>query len=248
MKTVAAISAFVLGLSSAAFAADLPTAKPAAPAPIMATTWTGFYIGAFGGYGAGNASITPDAFLTSLGSYPVTLDPRGGFVGADIGYNYQTASGFVYGAVADIAWADLTGTTCVDVHFCSGSPTDSYARGTVQWLSTLRAKAGFAVTNDALLYATGGLAVAGTRGYDSYVDSVNGMTAYATHVGWTIGAGLDYRLTSSLFLEAEYLYADLGTQNYNYSISPTSPLFGTDLATNVDLKVNLFKAGIGYKF
>jgi len=244
MKSVAAVSILVMGLSGAALAGGAMSAQP----PVMATTWTGAYIGGFGGYGAGTAAVSPDTFLTLAGSYPVTLDPRGGFIGADVGYNYQMNNGFVFGAVADMAWADIAGKTCVDVNLCSGDPDDSYAHGTVQWLATLRAKAGFAATSDLLIYATGGLAFAGGHGYDNNVTSIYGMSADATHVGWTIGAGLDYKLTPSLFLEAEYLYADLGRQNYVYSISPASGLSGDDLATEVDLKLNLFKAGIDAKF
>ena len=112
----------------------------------------------------------------------------------------------------------------------------------------MRAKAGFAATNSMLVYATGGVAFAGTHAYDNNVTSVYGMTANATHTGWTLGAGVDYKLTSSIFLEAEYLYADLGRQTYNYSISPSSGLGGADLATAVDLKLNLAKVSLNVKF
>lgn len=251
MKTTAAISVLLLSLAGSAYAADLPTMKSAPPAPMLATVasdWTGAYVGVFGGYASGTADVTPDAFLTGIGSYPVTLDPRGGFVGADIGYNYQTSGGLVFGGVADWAWADLTGKTCVDVNGCSGAPDDSYGHGKVDWLATVRAKAGFAPTNALFVYATGGVAFAGTKAYDNNVTGPYGMTAEATHTGWTIGAGLDFKLTSSIFLEAEYLYADLGKQTYNYSIATGSGLAGQDLATDVDLKLNLFKAGVGVKF
>ena len=227
MKALATISIVFLSFAGAAYAADLPTMKSAPAAPMLAVSdWTGPYAGVFGGYGAGTANVTPDAFLTGIGSYPVTLDPRGGFAGVDLGYNYQTSGGFVFGGVVDWAWADLSGKTCVDVNGCSGDPDDSYGHGRVDWLATLRAKAGFAATNNLLVYATGGLAMAGTHAYDNNVDPVNGMSADATHTGWTIGAGLDFKLTSSIFLEAEYLYADLGKQTYNYAISPSSPLYG----------------------
>ena len=73
-----------------------------APAPIIGERLDRVYIGGFGGYGAGTAHVTPDAFLTRLGSYPVTLDPHGGFVGVDIGYNYQTAAASFTAAVVDM--------------------------------------------------------------------------------------------------------------------------------------------------
>ena len=252
MKTIAAVSIFLFSFAGAASAADLPTAKsaPLAPTPALAASdWTGVYGGLFGGYALGTADVTPTGFLASpLGAYPVKLDPRGGFAGADVGYNYQTSGGFVFGGAGDWAWADLTGKTCVDVNGCSGAPDDSYGHGKVEWLATLRAKAGFAPTNALFVYATGGVAFAGTNAYDNNVTGPYGMSADATHTGWTVGAGLDYKLTSSIFLEAEYLYADLGKQTYTYSIASGSGLSGYDLTTDIDLKLNLFKAGVGVKF
>ena len=118
MKAIATVSIAVLSLAGAAYAADLPTVKSAPPAPVpvlAASDWTGVYGGLFGGYGAGTAAVTPGAFLTGIGAYPVTLDPRGGFAGLDLGYNYQTSGGFVFGGVVDWAWADLKGTTCVNI-------------------------------------------------------------------------------------------------------------------------------------
>lgn len=232
-------------------AADLPKVAKSTPAtPVAASTWTGVYVGAFGGFANGSAHIEPDAFLTDIGAYPVKMNLNGGFVGGAIGYNYEMNNGLVLGAVGDLAWARIKGATCVEatVGYCNGSYNDSYAHGTVNWLSTLRGKLGFAPSNDLLLYATGGLAIAGARGEDTYVDGANNMTAHTTQAGWTVGAGADYKLSSSVSLEAEYLYADLGKKDYRYSIASASQLFGEDLRTRSDLKLNLFKVGLNYHF
>ena len=233
------------------YAADLPKVAKSTPvAPVAVNTWTGVYVGAFGGFANGTAQIEPDAFLTDIGAYPVKMGLNGGFVGGAIGYNYEMNNGLVLGAVGDLAWASIKGTTCVEVTVghCDGSNNDSYAHGTVNWLSTVRGKLGFAPSNDLLVYATGGLAIAGVRGEDTYVDGTNNMTAHTTQTGWTVGAGADYKLSSSVSLEAEYLYADLGKKDLKYSITSSSGLYGEDLRTSSDLKLNLFKIGLNYHF
>ena len=73
----------LLAMMAAASAADLPRGTynaPAAYAPVY--NWSGLYIGAHAGYGwAGSGD----------------LNGRGGFVGAQIGYNYQLTPSFLIG-------------------------------------------------------------------------------------------------------------------------------------------------------
>ena len=82
-------------LSGAAFAADLPVyeAPPAmvSPTPI-AYNWSGFYIGAHGGYGFGSGAFDD-----------------GAVIGGQIGVNWQWNS-FVLGAEGDGSWVDFGGT------------------------------------------------------------------------------------------------------------------------------------------
>src|SRR3954464_9299574 len=58
MKKILLSSVALLGLSSVAFAADLPSRR-VAPAPYVAApvfTWTGFYVGVNAGYGFHNGN------------------------------------------------------------------------------------------------------------------------------------------------------------------------------------------------
>jgi outer membrane immunogenic protein len=50
------VSLGALGLASPVLGADLPYAKARGAAPAV-HDWTGFYIGAFGGYGFGNHNL-----------------------------------------------------------------------------------------------------------------------------------------------------------------------------------------------
>ncbi len=92
LRLAASASAFAL-LSSVAVAADLPTFSPP-PAPMLSTTpiaynWSGFYIGAHGGWGFGGGGFTD-----------------GAVIGGQIGVNWQFGS-FVLGAEADGSWVDF---------------------------------------------------------------------------------------------------------------------------------------------
>ena len=85
-----------LGMAPAA-AADLG-ARPYTKAPAAAiaiNNWTGFYIGAMGGYAQENSS--------DLGRL------SGGFAGGTVGYNWQNGN-LVFGLEADAAWADVGAT------------------------------------------------------------------------------------------------------------------------------------------
>ena len=85
-----------LGIAPAA-AADL-AARPYTKAPAAAiaiNNWTGFYLGAMGGYAQENSS--------GIGTL------SGGFAGGTAGYNWQTGN-LVLGIEADAAWADVGAT------------------------------------------------------------------------------------------------------------------------------------------
>ena len=87
------LAGVALSVATAASAADLPARPYAkAPAAVMspAYNWSGFYIGAMGGYGWG----------TDAGS--------GGFGGGTVGYNWQLpGSQFVFGVEVDAAGASI---------------------------------------------------------------------------------------------------------------------------------------------
>ena len=100
----------LVGMAAPASAADMAV-KARPPAPVVAPIydWTGFYIGANGGWGQSrNCWDFVDAaggILFAEGCH----DRSGGVVGGQIGYRWQ-ASQWVFGVEAQGDWADLSHT------------------------------------------------------------------------------------------------------------------------------------------
>src|SRR5882724_313397 len=113
MKKVLLSIALTAGFASSAFAADIPVKAPyIAPAQVVATNWTGCYVGAGGGYGMWNQEhITLDPtrvpFRTQVGS--VTTGGRGWFGTVQVGCDYQFAPRWVVGAFGDFDFGSLKG-------------------------------------------------------------------------------------------------------------------------------------------
>ncbi len=71
-----------------------------------------------------------------------------------------------------------------------------------------------------MVYGTGGLAFANIE----YNTSVNGLGSFYTgkkddmRTGYTVGGGVEYAFTNNLSAKVEYLYYDLGNNNYNAAL------------------------------
>src|SRR6202011_1908425 len=101
----------LVAMANTATAADL-AARPytKAPPPMIAALydWSGFYIGANGGWGSSRKewdNVTPGGlFLSEEGSH----DATGAVAGGQIGYRWQS-SAWVFGLEGQGYWADLRG-------------------------------------------------------------------------------------------------------------------------------------------
>src|SRR6185437_13309217 len=103
LSTVALIA---LGVTAPALAADM--AVKAVPPPIVAPIydWSGFYIGANGGWGQSHSCV--DFFNAAGTDFAGGCGDRsGGLFGGQIGYRWQTNQ-FVFGLEAQGDWADLS--------------------------------------------------------------------------------------------------------------------------------------------
>jgi outer membrane immunogenic protein len=226
--------AALLGTTAAAHAADLTVAPEAIAAPAPAFSWTGFYAGVHAGYGWADL----DTFYSeNLG---VGGKPDGFLGGGQVGYNYQLSNNVVLGLEADAALADLED---------DGKQGDSdFAFGTgakITALGTVRGRAGYAVDR-VLPYVTGGFAWANARtGVTVGGDAIPNFSFTDTKVftGWTVGAGLEYAMTSNITAKVEYLYADLGSKDLDPHAFDANNLLRADLSS-----LQTVKFGLNYKF
>ena len=158
MKKVLLVTASLIALSAAApaVAADL-AARPYTKAPAMIAAvydWSGFYIGANGGWGSSRNnwdSVLPFV-VGSEGSHNAT----GGTVGGQVGYRWQAGT-WVFGVEAQGNWADFKGSnasTLFGANFVNRSKTDAFGLFTGQ--------VGYAA-NNFLLYVKGGAAVTSNK-------------------------------------------------------------------------------------
>jgi outer membrane immunogenic protein len=246
--TAAAIAASTLAAGTA-FAADLP--RRSEPAPIVQVlpifTWTGFYVGINGGYvfetGKSTINGSPGLLATGFTPGPQKTLGDGYTIGGTIGYNYQIGN-FVVGLETDLAYVDL-GKTIVS----GAGPLVTTLSQNTSYLGTVRARVG--VTFDrALVYATGGLAYG-----DHYsATSISGLgrfwdgTKDETKFGYTVGAGLEYAITNNWSAKLEYLYYDLGKNEFQSQIATGPALPGVFAQTRGENKGNIVRAGINYRF
>lgn len=103
---------------------------------------------------------------------------------------------------------------------------------------SLRARLGYAM-GPALLYATGGLAVAHFR--TNYDEGATTDSTSNTKAGWTVGAGVEYAFSQKWTTRVEYRYSDFGTFTDN-------PATDSGFLYPTDVKTHAVRVGISYKF
>jgi outer membrane immunogenic protein len=184
---------------------------PAAAQPVP--NWTGFYIGANGGYGWSKDSTTaapfqnfPPAFGNTLIPFFTLSNPVNGAVfGGQLGYNYQIAPTWVIGVEGDFDGTGLNGASQSIVPEPFGVRTRGVSNGfsareKVEWLASVRARLGYA-WGPSLFYVTGG--GAWERVSDNFLLSTSFVagefgsssagSATATLSGYAVGGGSNGR-------------------------------------------------------
>ena len=72
----------------------------------------------------------------------------------------------------------------------------------------------------------------------------------STRVGWTIGGGVEYAITNNITIKGEYLYADLGSSNFNTigNAFAAANFPGVVASGKINYNASIFRAGVNYKF
>ncbi|RWF65253.1 MAG: porin family protein [Mesorhizobium sp.] len=224
MRKILLASILVIGSSEVAISADavidtLPVES--------AYNWSGAYLGGFIGYGFGDTEHLNPPGETG------NLDIDGVIGGVAVGYNYQVDH-YVLGVEADIAWSGIDGShgpALFNTFNCGSGPCETE----VNWLATIRGRAGYAFDN-ILPYVTGGVAIGGV---DARIQNAPTLQdGEETQIGWTVGAGIEYGITQQWTAKVEYLYTDLGDWRYDSD--------GSDFSATA--KFSAVKFGVNYRF
>jgi outer membrane immunogenic protein len=232
-------------LTPQASAADLAT-RPYTKAPPMIAAvynWSGFYIGANGGYGTSRK-----CWDQTVGFAPGVAegchDATGAVAGGQIGYRWQS-SAFVFGLEAQGDWADLSGRNTSTVFGVAN-------RTRVDAFGLFTGQVGYA-WNNALLYVKGGAAV--TR--DRYAGIGTGGLAGAefdraneTRWGGTIGVGFEYGFAPNWSVGLEYDHMFMGRHDVTLTATGATgaPVGSFSRTERIGQDVDLITARINYRF
>lgn len=206
----------ILLASAALFALTSVSSAADLALPPVVDDWSGFYIGIQGGYQFADISVDDTAGPLYSSDY------EGGFGGIYWGRNWQSGN-WVFG---------LDGSFQVSaVEEDAGIDPDVET----EFFSASRVRIGYAFDNF-LLFAAGGFTLAKVN-----VENIDGDDdAYLK--GFTVGAGVDYKISENWSARLEYLYAD-------YEEEHRTIFGGANTRYEIDVNdAHMIRAGFAYHF
>ena len=180
--------------------------------------WSGFYLGLQGGY-----AWSKDDW--EVGN--VSFDSDGMLLGGTAGFNGDTGS-WVFGAEADISWADVSGEQ-------SGCGIGGACETKMEYFGTFRGRLGYdlgSVDQGLLVYGTGGIAMGGLN-----YKSAGGGEDFNTGTGWVLGGGVETTFGETSSAKLEYLH---------YELEADATL--STAAFNPNTKGDIVRAGYNFRF
>jgi outer membrane immunogenic protein len=240
-----------------------PLQAQAAQAP----SWTGAYVGL--GLGARATRTDLTAISETVSVFATDLTDRANTRPFDnmafraspyVGYLWQFAPQWTAGVEGDFGYADRTTTRAgfTSIFLAdSQEPGESLAIRS-KWDASLRARLGYLVTPQTMLYATGGVAwqnveltstCTSTPCTGFFALSPGVVSSSATKTGWTAGGGLETVLWGHWLARAEYRYADYGKASFTVARSSTNPDFNPSVNIwDVAMRSHLATFGVTYRF
>jgi len=218
-------------------AADMAVkARPVAPLP-MIYDWSGFYIGANGGWGQSRNCWD---FVTAAGAIvtDACADRSGGLIGGQLGYRWQAGT-WVFGLEGQGDWADLSSTriSLINPALSTRVRTDG--------IGLITGQIGYA-WNAALLYVKGGAAVTSNR-FDilTTIGGVGLASASSTRWGGAVGVGFEYGFTPNWSFGVEYDHLFMGDANNSFSV--VNPIVA-GAVNRITQDVDMVTLRINYRF
>jgi outer membrane immunogenic protein len=200
LRQVAATVLFGLALTASGTASADGMPGSVKDAPVVAPTWSAFYVGAGVGYGlfaTENRYWEPNYAQTWKGE-----GGQGGLGTAVIGFDRQLHDRYVLGGFVEYDWSSM--------ELTYEDTTTPQQKFRMRDAFSVGGRAGFLLTPTSLLYVSGGYTWARGRS-DQYFDIVNGNQTFygATSLdlnGPFVGIGMETLLGHRLSLRAEGRY------------------------------------------
>jgi outer membrane immunogenic protein len=238
----AASMLLVLGTTGNASAADMAVKARPVVAPVIATPWTGCYIG--GNVGGGwtridTTRVSQDTIGPAFANYGRENDS--GFIGGgQIGCDFQTGN-LVLGVQGMFDYARINGQ-----HTLTDFPTFTETNN-LRSIITGTGRAGWLWTPALLGYVKGGVAWLNQRNQVLLPGGGLAESSSFTVPGMTVGVGLEYMFAPSWSIFAEY--------NYMWFLDDTAAHFTSapgllppGEVVNVSQRAQTALVGINYKF
>lgn len=230
--------------------------------------YKGFYVGGSVGGANGNSNAQTSTVFSPTGYFASSSVPAIATVGAQnpsangfsgggqIGFNLQHKH-ILLGAEADFGGMNVSASATGTATYPCCAPTAFTITQTVEtsWLFTMRPRVGV-VAGPVLIYGTGGLAVTDANYQALFTDTF--ATAHetggqdSTLVGWTAGAGAEFKLNRRWSIKGEYLYANFGSESStstNLTAFTPAISFPTNVFTHsVEVHAHIYRFGFNYHF
>jgi outer membrane immunogenic protein len=209
----------------------------------MMYNWSGFYVGANGGYGWKNQCLDLTAINGAGGVFAEGCrNIGGGVIGGQVGYRWQ-AGQLVFGLEGQGDWANISNSRP------SGNPglaADTW-KSTLQGLGLFTAQFGYAV-NEVLFYGKGGAAV-GSQNLGLYDTATGTGIAYASRTRWggVVGLGMEYGFAPNWSVGVEWDYLFRVSDSAIWATPALAPAI-TSVTTNMRTDINLITLRVNYKF
>jgi opacity protein-like surface antigen len=257
MKFGLALACFAIAAASGTIAhAQSGPLRAVKAVPFVATDWSGFYVGAHLGGSFGTDRVD-NPYGPSVYGGAVRM-PKA-LAGVQAGYNWQAAgSPWMIGIEADVSALDADGTnTCLAY---SGQFVSANCRARQHAMGSIAGRLGraFGPHGRSLAYIKGGAAfldsdVSITTNAEDYLLQPS-SEARGVRWGWTVGVGLEQRLSPAWSIKAEYDYARFGHRGITAPgggvlatlFDPASLVNTAGLPTRVSADAHLVKLGLNY--
>jgi outer membrane immunogenic protein len=244
-------------------AAPVRTAMPlkAMPlkAPPMAWSWNGFYVGGHVGYGWGREPKGASDVITGTGFTPPSdplvltdVNSSGALAGFQAGANWQLGA-FVTGLEIDLSGTGIKGTT---TNFSALGDFGESNTNQFDMLGSARARLGYLVLPDVLLYGTGGLAWSRLTQTELDFDNFGNFSSMSNPswtFGWVAGIGGETRLWNTNWIaRLEYLHYDFGNVGSQSAVNTDSfpPVNASEVTTisTGRLTTDVVRTALSFKF